>query len=177
MTDSTLETVLRRDRIGRCRRARDYHRAGMGLCALARYRHGHGRHGHDRISHDPGWHGDHGAGERRHGKRIEFAYVFAMWAVMMVGMMAPSAAPMILLYARVGRQGKDSRANRSPRRGWFATGYFLAWSRLFTRSNLSRNGRSNARLCSDPTDGRAPATYLRRRSVLIAAGRLPMDAA
>src|SRR5262249_61692040 len=38
-------------------------------------------------------------------RAIEFAYVFAMWAVMMVGMMAPSAAPMILLYARVGRQG------------------------------------------------------------------------
>ena len=37
-------------------------------------------------------------------KAIEFAFVFAMWAVMMVGMMAPSAAPMILMYARVGRQ-------------------------------------------------------------------------
>jgi predicted metal-binding membrane protein len=31
---------------------------------------------------------------------IEFAYVFLMWAGMMVGMMAPSAAPMILVYAR-----------------------------------------------------------------------------
>jgi predicted metal-binding membrane protein len=30
-------------------------------------------------------------------KAIEFAFVFAMWAVMMVGMMAPSAAPMILM--------------------------------------------------------------------------------
>src|ERR1700732_3055501 len=36
-------------------------------------------------------------------RAIEFAYVFLMWAVMMVGMMAPSAAPMILLYASVGR--------------------------------------------------------------------------
>jgi predicted metal-binding membrane protein len=35
---------------------------------------------------------------------IEFAFVFAMWAVMMVGMMTPSAAPMILIYARIGRQ-------------------------------------------------------------------------
>src|SRR5215470_1290285 len=34
---------------------------------------------------------------------IEFAFVFAMWAVMMVGMMAPAAAPMILVYARVVR--------------------------------------------------------------------------
>src|ERR1700751_3087076 len=37
-------------------------------------------------------------------KPIEFGYVFAMWAVMMIGMMTPSVAPMILIYARVGRQ-------------------------------------------------------------------------
>ena len=36
----------------------------MGLRALARCRHGHGRYGHDRVSHDPGRHGNHGAGER-----------------------------------------------------------------------------------------------------------------
>src|SRR5256885_14402310 len=35
---------------------------------------------------------------------MEFAFVFVMWAVMMIGMMTPSAAPMILIYARVGRQ-------------------------------------------------------------------------
>src|SRR5262245_38020168 len=60
-------------------------------------------------------------------KAIEFAFVFAMWAVMMVGMMAPSAAPMILMYARVGRQG---RAEGKPlaATGWFAAGYFLVWT-------------------------------------------------
>src|SRR5215831_6073930 len=57
---------------------------------------------------------------------IEFAFVFAMWAVMMVGMMAPSAAPMILMYARVGRQ---AAAEGTPfaATGWFGGGYFLAW--------------------------------------------------
>ena len=35
---------------------------------------------------------------------MEFAFVFAMWTVMMVGMMTPSAMPMILMYARVGRE-------------------------------------------------------------------------
>lgn len=58
---------------------------------------------------------------------VEFALVFVMWAVMMIGMMAPSAAPMILMYAHVGRQarvaGKPLAAT-----GWFATGYFLAWA-------------------------------------------------
>jgi predicted metal-binding membrane protein len=58
---------------------------------------------------------------------IEFAYVFAMWAVMMVGMMAPSAAPMILMYARVGRQGK-AEGKPLAATGWFAAGYFLAWT-------------------------------------------------
>jgi predicted metal-binding membrane protein len=50
-----------------------------------------------------------------------------MWAVMMIGMMAPSAAPMILMVARVARQeqiaGKPIAAT-----GWFAAGYFLAWA-------------------------------------------------
>jgi len=54
---------------------------------------------------------------------IEFAYVFAMWAVMMVGMMAPSAAPMILMYARVGRQ---ERAEGKP---FAATGWCSGPSR------------------------------------------------
>ena len=31
---------------------------------------------------------------------------FAMWALMMVAMMLPSALPMILLHARVARQGR-----------------------------------------------------------------------
>src|SRR5246500_1007227 len=57
---------------------------------------------------------------------IEFVFVFTMWAVMMVGMMAPSAAPMILMYARVGRQGR-SAGKPLAATGWFATGYFLAW--------------------------------------------------
>ncbi len=57
----------------------------------------------------------------------EFLFMFVMWAVMMVGMMVPSAAPMILLYARVGRQaamqGKPLTAT-----GFFAGGYLLAWT-------------------------------------------------
>ncbi|HEV7911209.1 MAG TPA: DUF2182 domain-containing protein [Methylocella sp.] len=57
---------------------------------------------------------------------IEFVYVFAMWVVMMVGMMTPSAAPMILIYARVGRQA-SARGKPFAATGWFATGYLLTW--------------------------------------------------
>lgn len=57
---------------------------------------------------------------------IEFAFVFVMWAVMMVGMMTPSAAPLILIYARVGRQ---AAAQHQPfaASAWLAGGYLLAW--------------------------------------------------
>jgi predicted metal-binding membrane protein len=57
---------------------------------------------------------------------IEFAFVFVMWAVMMIGMMAPSVAPMILMYARVGRHG-NAKGKPLAATGWFAAGYFLTW--------------------------------------------------
>jgi predicted metal-binding membrane protein len=49
-----------------------------------------------------------------------------MWTVMMVGMMTPSAAPMILMYARAGRY---AQAQGTPLAAtvWFAVGYFLVW--------------------------------------------------
>ncbi len=58
---------------------------------------------------------------------VDFAYMFVMWAVMMVGMMMPSATPMVLLYANVGRKAAE---NGSPlaATGWFVAGYLLAWT-------------------------------------------------
>ncbi|WP_158671939.1 DUF2182 domain-containing protein [Bradyrhizobium guangdongense] len=56
---------------------------------------------------------------------IEFAYVFVMWVAMMIGMMTPSAAPIILVYARIGRQTAEGRA--LARAAWFTSGYLLAW--------------------------------------------------
>lgn len=57
----------------------------------------------------------------------DFLFSFAMWAVMMAGMMMPSAAPTILLHARIARQ---AQAQQKPfaATGWFAAGYLLAWS-------------------------------------------------
>ena len=57
----------------------------------------------------------------------EFAVMFAMWAVMMTGMMLPSVMPMVLIYAAVARQALD---NGKPfaAAGWFAGGYILAWT-------------------------------------------------
>lgn len=60
-------------------------------------------------------------------KSIEFGYVFAMWVVMMIGMMTPSVAPVILIYARVGRQAALTGTPFAAT-SWFAAGYLLAWT-------------------------------------------------
>jgi predicted metal-binding membrane protein len=57
----------------------------------------------------------------------DIGFTFAMWAVMMVGMMTPSIAPMVLLYARVGRQAALQNAPFAAA-GWFAGGYLLSWT-------------------------------------------------
>ena len=54
------------------------------------------------------------------------AFVFAMWAVMMIGMMTPSAAPMILVYAQVARKARESQTPFASA-AWFAGGYLSAW--------------------------------------------------
>jgi len=52
-----------------------------------------------------------------------------MWWVMMIAMMAPSAAPAILLYARVHRHsvGQKQTHDKLAPTGAFAAGYLLVW--------------------------------------------------
>ncbi len=125
MTDGALETVLRRDRLivaGALAAivalawayvlwlAADMDMGGMDMTGFRMVPSG----GGVMAPADEPW------------SAVEFAFVLAMWAVMMVGMMAPSAAPMILMYARVGRQGR-SAGQPLAATGWFAAGYVLAW--------------------------------------------------
>jgi predicted metal-binding membrane protein len=56
-----------------------------------------------------------------------FLLVFVMWAAMMLGMMLPSATPVILLYGRIVRSSLDSR-ELLLRQYSFAAGYLLAWT-------------------------------------------------
>jgi predicted metal-binding membrane protein len=54
---------------------------------------------------------------------------FLMWAVMMVGMMLPSAAPMLLLYGAVARKNAERGVVLAS--VWvFAAGYLLVWTGL-----------------------------------------------
>jgi predicted metal-binding membrane protein len=55
------------------------------------------------------------------------ALIFGMWFVMMIGMMLPSAAPAILLYATVMRNSAGASAPLA-RTYAFAAGYLLAWA-------------------------------------------------
>jgi predicted metal-binding membrane protein len=57
----------------------------------------------------------------------EFLLAFLMWAVMMIGMMLPSAAPMILIYVRVARQAAEQGKAFAPA-GIFVLGYLLTWT-------------------------------------------------
>ena len=57
----------------------------------------------------------------------DFAAMMLMWSAMMVGMMTPSAAPMILIYARVGRQAAGAGTPFAAA-GWFASGYLISWA-------------------------------------------------
>jgi predicted metal-binding membrane protein len=52
--------------------------------------------------------------------------LWAMWAVMMTGMMLPSAAPLLMLYAAIAR--RSSPANASRRIYALAAGYLAAWT-------------------------------------------------
>jgi predicted metal-binding membrane protein len=58
---------------------------------------------------------------------LEYALAFTMWALMMVGMMIPSAAPMIVLYARVVRRALTQNQPLASTSA-FVAGYFLVWS-------------------------------------------------
>ena len=53
--------------------------------------------------------------------------LFAMWVVMMAGMMLPSAAPALLIYAAVVRQSAEG-GRAQPHVHAFAGGYLLVWT-------------------------------------------------
>jgi predicted metal-binding membrane protein len=58
------------------------------------------------------------------------ALMFSMWWVMMIAMMLPSAAPMLLLFARINSKNKaKGAAAKTPvaPTGVFAAGYLIAW--------------------------------------------------
>ena len=99
-----------------------------------------------------------------------WALTIAMWWTMMVAMMAPSAAPTILLYARVrGHAVAQGRAAAGlARTGAFAAGYLLIWLGFSVAAAVLYWGLERAGLVSAATMG-SQSKWL-SAAVLIAAG-------
>jgi predicted metal-binding membrane protein len=57
----------------------------------------------------------------------DFAWMFSMWAIMMVGMMVPSAAPTTLVYAAVARKAEREGQVVAPTAA-FVGGYVAMWT-------------------------------------------------
>jgi predicted metal-binding membrane protein len=61
------------------------------------------------------------------GASMGFAWLLAMWLVMNVAMMLPTAAPMILIHARFAR-GREPEVGGSLASALFVLGYVAVWS-------------------------------------------------
>ena len=97
----------------------------------------------------------------------DFALMFLMWAVMMTGMMVPTAAPMILLFATVNRR---SRQQQRPfvSTGVFLSGYVLVWCGFAVVATVG-NWALHANSLLDSMMGESTSAYL-GGGLLIVAG-------
>jgi predicted metal-binding membrane protein len=78
---------------------------------------------------------------------LDFLLMFLMWAVMMVGMMAPTAAPMTLIYAAVARKAAAQATPLAPT-AVFVAGYIVMWSLFSVAATLTQWGLDQAALLS-----------------------------
>ena len=89
--------------------------------------------------------------------------LWAMWAVMMVGMMLPGASPMLLLYGRTARRSTPSGSTASQQIYSFAAGYLVVWA-LFSLGATALQRLLTALLVVSPmmvvTSPVAGATFL-----------------
>lgn len=96
----------------------------------------------------------------------DFVLMFVMWTVMMIGMMTPSATPMILIYARTGRMAAAS-AKPFAATGWFVTGYLVIWTGFALTATTAQWALERLALL-DP--GMASANNILGGTILITAG-------
>ena len=77
----------------------------------------------------------------------DFVFQYVMWAVMMVAMMIPSAAPMILLFVTVNRRRQEQQRPYVPTTV-FAAGYVIVWAGFAAGATLAQWGLHSATLLS-----------------------------
>jgi predicted metal-binding membrane protein len=96
----------------------------------------------------------------------ELALLFAMWAVMMVAMMLPSAAPLVLLFAAIARRRRERQSPAAPTTA-LAAGYLLAWTAFSAAAAVAQWGLHQAALLSPAMASTSPALG---GALLVAAG-------
>ncbi len=107
---------------------------------------------------------------------LDFGLIFAMWAVMMVGMMVPSATPTALIYVAVARRGAREESPLSLT-AVFVVGYVTMWTVFSLVATVSQWGLERAALLSPMMVSTSPALGA---ALLIGAGiyqLTPMKAA
>ena len=77
----------------------------------------------------------------------DFGLTFGMWAVMMVAMMTPSAAPMVLMFAGINRGRREQQASYVPT-GVFLAGYLVIWAAFAVLATATQWGLHDASLLS-----------------------------
>jgi predicted metal-binding membrane protein len=90
---------------------------------------------------------------------------FAMWAVMMVGMMLPSASPMLMLFAATQARSGNRRVSAATLS--FGSGYLTVWTCFSLGATLAQWGLHQAALLSPAM---ASSSILLNGVILLAAG-------
>ena len=91
-------------------------------------------------------------GNVRSWSGVDFSLMFVMWAVMMVAMMVPSAAPMILLFATVNRRRRE-QSGPFVATGVFLSGYLVVWVGFALVATLGNWGLHQASLLTSMMGG------------------------
>ena len=97
---------------------------------------------------------------------VDFGLMYLMWAVMMTAMMVPTAAPMILIFARVNRNRRDQEKPYVPT-SVFLSGYLVIWFGFAFVAALSQWGLHEAAVMTSMMGSVTPALG---GALLIAAG-------
>jgi predicted metal-binding membrane protein len=86
---------------------------------------------------------------------MDFGLTFGMWAVMMVAMMTPSAAPMVLMFAGVNRRRREQQVPYAPT-GAFLLGYLVVWAGFSVLATVAQWSLHTASLLSPTIAGTSP---------------------
>jgi len=103
----------------------------------------------------------------------DFWLMFLMWAVMMVGMMVPTAVPMTLIYAAVARKALGQGATVAPAM-IFVSGYVAMWTLFSIGATLAQWALDQAALLSPMMVSNSPWLGA---TLLVAAGLYQMTPA